>query len=55
MSLFKRLFAKQPPKARIRICVECGKPVAEHTDWCAIRRGELEMKLRARATSSQGS
>jgi hypothetical protein len=21
---------------RIRICIECGMPVAEHKDWCSI-------------------
>jgi len=51
MSVFKRLFGKQSPKTRVRICVECGKPVGEHMEWCAIRRGELEMKLRAEAAA----
>jgi len=44
MSLLKRLFGgKDAPKQRIRVCVECGMPVAEHKDWCAIRRGQLEL------------
>jgi hypothetical protein len=49
MSLLKRLLGKrsEPPKPRIRICVECGMPIAEHKEWCAIRRGQIEMKLRA--------
>ena len=47
MSLLKRLFGKsEPPKQRVRICVECGMPVAEHKDWCSILQGEIEMKLR---------
>ena len=33
-----------PPKQRVRVCVECGMPVAEHKEWCSIRRGQLEMK-----------
>ena len=47
MSFFKRLFGKrsEPPKQRIRICVECGMPVAEHKEWCSILRGQNEMKL----------
>ena len=51
MSLFKRLMGKsdEAPKARTRICVECGMPIAEHKDWCAIRRGQLEMERRAQA------
>lgn len=44
MSLLKRLFGKQPPKVRVRICVECGMPPAEHKDWCSILRGQAEMK-----------
>jgi hypothetical protein len=46
MSILKRLFGKrtEPPKQRIRICVECGMPVAEHKEWCSILRGQNEMK-----------
>lgn len=46
MSLIGRLFGKSeaPPKARTRICVECGMPVAEHKDWCSILRGQTAMK-----------
>ena len=47
MSLLKRLLGKAvPPKPRTRICVECGMPVAEHKDWCAILRGQIELKQR---------
>jgi hypothetical protein len=45
MSFLKRLFGKpEPPKTRVRICVECGMPVAEHKEWCSILRGQIEMK-----------
>ena len=46
MSLLKRLFGKtpEPPKQRIRVCVECGMPVAQHKEWCAILRGQQEMQ-----------
>jgi hypothetical protein len=47
MSLLKRWLGKETPKTRIRICVECGMPVAEHKEWCAIRQGEIELKLKA--------
>jgi len=49
MSLIKRLFGKDdgPAKARTRVCVECGMPVAEHKDWCSILRGQNAMKARA--------
>jgi len=55
MSLLKRLLGKsEPPKPRIRVCVECGMPVADHKDWCSILRGQLEMDRRqADASASQ--
>ena len=45
MSLLKRLFGagKEAPKTRIRVCLECGMPLTEHKDWCAIRR-QIEME-----------
>ena len=46
MSLWKRLLGKSdPPKQRIRVCVECGMPIAEHKEWCSIRRGEFAYSL----------
>jgi len=54
MSLFKRLLGKNdPPKPRIRVCVECGMPVAEHKDWCSILRGEIEMRERRESRAAQ--
>ena len=48
MSLLRRLLGKSaPPKERIRICVECGMPIADHKDWCSILRGLSEMKRAA--------
>jgi hypothetical protein len=46
MSLLKRLLGKtsEEPKQRVRICVECGMPIAEHKDWCSILRGQREMQ-----------
>ena len=53
MSLLKRLFGKnEPPKQRIRVCVECGMPLAEHKEWCSILRAQREMKPQ-RAQSAQ--
>ena len=56
MSLLKRLLGKkdEPAKQRIRVCIECGMPIAEHKDWCSILRGEAEIKLKA-ARASQTS
>ena len=56
MSLLKRLFGKnEPPKQRIRVCVECGMPLAEHKEWCSILRGQVEMNLTASGTQRQTS
>ena len=48
MSFLKRIFSSNTPKPmqRVRICVECGMPVAEHKDWCSIRRGQAELERR---------
>ena len=38
MSFMKKLFKGRPATQRVRICVECGMPIAEHKDWCSIFR-----------------
>ncbi len=50
MSILKRLFSSKSPEPtqRVRICQECGMPVAEHKEWCSIRRGQAEMERRTR-------
>jgi hypothetical protein len=57
MSLLKRLLGKnsEPPKQRVRICVECGMPIAEHKDWCSILRGQIEMQRRAKQAITESS
>ena len=52
MSFLKRLFSSKTPEPtqRVRICVECGMPVADHRDWCSIRRGHAEMERRKAET-----
>jgi hypothetical protein len=53
MSFLKRLLGREePPKQRVRVCVECGMPVAEHKEWCSILRGQNEMKRRSEDTSA---
>ena len=49
MSLLDLLFSRKQPRQRVRICVECGMPVAEHKDWCSILR---TMKEREQATDA---
>src|SRR5476651_1039098 len=47
MSFLKRLLGKSdPPKVRVRVCVECGMPLTEHKDWCAIHQQQLEREQR---------
>jgi hypothetical protein len=48
MTFFQKLFSKKAPPKRVRVCVECGMPVAEHKDWCSIYRTQREMDARAR-------
>jgi len=43
MGLLQKLFSRSRPVKRVRICVECGMPVAEHKDWCSILRTQREM------------
>ena len=44
MSFLNRLFGKsEAPKERVRVCVECGMPVADHKQWCSILAGQKEM------------
>jgi hypothetical protein len=52
MSMLQKLFRKPEPKTRIRICVECGMPVADHKQWCSILRTSQEMAQKARAQSA---
>ena len=52
VSLLKKLFGQsEPPKTRVRVCVECGMPIAEHKDWCSILRRQAEMKQRSEEPS----
>ena len=49
MSFLKRLFSSITPEPtqRVRVCVECGMPIAEHKDWCSIYRTQKEMAAKA--------
>ena len=55
MTLLKKLFGKaEEPKARVRVCVECGMPVAEHEVLVLdpARRSRDEGPLRRRPIGS---
>ena len=52
MALFDKLLGrKAEPRQRVRICVECGMPVADHKDWCSILRGQKQMAERGAPNS----
>lgn len=48
MGFFSKLFSgKSEPAKRVRVCSECGMPIAEHKSWCSILRGQQEMERKA--------
>jgi hypothetical protein len=50
MSLFDKLLGRTAePRQRVRVCVECGMPIADHKDWCSILRAQNEMAQRRAA------
>ena len=49
MSILKKLFGSKEPAQRVRVCVECGMPIAEHKEWCSIYRTQKEMAAKAKA------
>ncbi len=51
MSFFRKILGleNQATKTRVRVCVECGMPVAEHKDWCSIFRTQQEMDQKGTA------
>jgi hypothetical protein len=54
MSILKKLFSrKTEPRQRVRICVECGMPIAEHKDWCSILRTQRERDRAANAAEPE--
>jgi hypothetical protein len=56
MSFLTKLFSrKAEPKQRIRVCIECGMPIADHKQWCSILRGQQEMARKAQAQQTQSS
>jgi hypothetical protein len=46
---------KTENRKRVRICVECGMPVEEHKDWCAILQGHKALANRGISASQGGS
>ena len=55
MTLWEKLFSKKQPRQRVRVCVECGMPIAEHKEWCSILRTQQEYDRKAAATQRSTS
>ena len=56
MSFLGKLFGQKPEaKKRVRVCVECGMPIEQHKDWCAILKGQKAMAAAASETASSPS
>lgn len=49
MTFLKRVmwWERNRPIRRVRLCVECGMPPAEHRSWCPIFRTMSENRQRA--------
>jgi hypothetical protein len=49
MTILQKLFSRKPEaKQRVRVCVECGMPIAQHKEWCSILRGQQEMAAKGK-------
>jgi hypothetical protein len=55
MTFWKKLFSRKEPRQRVRICVECGMPVAEHKAWCSILRTQQERDQRTAQAPASSS
>lgn len=54
MSFLRKLFSgKDKSTKRVRICVECGMPIAEHKSWCSIYRTLQERDAKAQGASQK--
>lgn len=42
MTFLKKLLGRKSKQAqpRVRICLQCGMPVGEHKEWCAIVKAQ---------------
>jgi hypothetical protein len=47
MTFWKFFSRKAEPKQRVRVCIECGMPIAEHKEWCSILRTQQERERKA--------
>ena len=56
MSLLNKMLGRsEEPKTRMRVCVECGMPLDQHKQWCAIWQAQREMEQKRTAVPEAGS
>jgi hypothetical protein len=56
MSLLNKLLGRtEAPKARTRVCVECGMPIDQHKHWCSIYQTKQEMAQKGTPVPEAGS
>ena len=56
MSLIRKMFGRsEEPKARVRVCIECGMPVDQHKPWCAIDQMRRESQKQAAVADERAS
>jgi hypothetical protein len=55
MTLRELFSRKREPRQRVRVCIECGMPIAEHRDWCSILRTQRELDQKARQAGQPAS
>jgi hypothetical protein len=56
MSLFRRMLGRsEEPKARVRVCIECGMPLDQHKPWCAIDQRRREEQKQAAVSDQRAS
>ena len=51
MGFLKKLLGQKDeyrPGERVRVCVECGMPIDDHKDWCAILREQQRREADAK-------
>ena len=56
MSLLHRMLGRsEEPKARVRVCIECGMPLDQHKPWFAIDQMRRESQKQAAVADERAS
>jgi hypothetical protein len=53
MSLLNKLLGRsEGPKARVRVCIECGMPLDQHKHWCAVWQAQTQREIEQKRTAA---